>query len=133
MLRLGGERDEVRVVADQRGCPTSAHDLASAILDLADARLKGATEGWGATYHLAGSGACSWADFAEQIFAVSGPHGGPSARVVSIATSDFPTPARRPHNSELDCSAIADRFGTRLPDWRDSVAATVAALLGKAK
>jgi dTDP-4-dehydrorhamnose reductase len=133
MLRLAGERDEVRVVADQRGCPTSAHDLAAAILELADHRLTGAARGWGATYHLAGSGACSWAEFAEQIFAVSGELGGPAARVVPIATSDFPTPARRPHNSELNCSAIAGRFGTRLPDWRESVATTVGALVGKAK
>jgi dTDP-4-dehydrorhamnose reductase len=132
MLRLAGERDEVRVVADQRGCPTSAHDLAAAILDLADARLASGPEGWAGTYHLAGSGACSWAEFAGHIFSVSAGLGGSSARVVPITTVDFPTPARRPANSELDSSAIAARFGTRLPPWQDSVTATVAALLGKA-
>lgn len=132
MLRLAGERDEVRVVADQRGCPTSAHDLAAALLDLADRRLGGEGAGWGATYHLAGSGACSWAELAEQVFAVSGSLGGPVARIVPIPTSEFPTPARRPINSELDCSAIAERFGLRLPPWRESVPSSVAALLGKA-
>jgi dTDP-4-dehydrorhamnose reductase len=132
MLRLAAERDEVRVVADQRGCPTSAADLAAALMALAEARIAGNSEGWSGTYHLAGEGACSWADFAEHVFAVSRSHGGPSARVIPITTSEFPTPARRPHNSELDCNAAANRLGTRLPPWRESVRSTVEALLGKA-
>lgn len=132
MLRLAGDRDEVRVVADQRGCPTSAHDLAAAILDIADHRLAGEKAGWGATYHLAGTGACSWADFAEHIFTVSAELGGPSAKVVSITSAEFPTPATRPANSGLDSSAAAERLGLRLPPWEQSVRDTVGALLGKA-
>ena len=129
MLRLAAEHDELRVVDDQRGRPTSAHDLAAALLKLADARAADTARNWGATYHVAGEGACTWADFASHVFAVSAKLGGPSARVIPIASAEFPTPARRPDNSELDCIAAAERLSIRLPPWRQSVEATVTQLL----
>jgi dTDP-4-dehydrorhamnose reductase len=130
MLRLAADREEVRVVADQRGCPSSAGDLADAILGLALKRLRaGSREGWGETYHLAGQGVCSWAEFAGHVFEQSRTLGGPHARVVPIPSSEYPTPARRPANSELDCGRIAQVFGVRPLDWRRSSSAVVAELL----
>lgn len=134
MLRLAKTRDEVGVVADQLGSPTSAPDLAAAITALAkalvsrpgDASLRG-------IFHAAGTGEASWADLAEAIFAASAELGGPSATVRRIATSDYPTPARRPANSRLDCSLLAERHGLRLPPWQASVKTCVAALLAQPK
>lgn len=129
MLRLAGDRDEVGVVADQHGCPTSALDIADALLALADRWAAGDRTGWNATYHLAGTGETHWAGFAEAIFAASTARGGPSARVRGIATADYPTPARRPANSRLDTGRLAAAFDLRLPDWRDSLPPVVARLL----
>lgn len=130
MLRLAETRDELGVVADQFGSPTSAPDLAEAIIAVAkalvarpgDASLRG-------VFHAAGSGEASWADLAEAVFAASVALGGPSASVKRITTADYPTPARRPANSRLDCSLLAERHGLRLPLWQDSVKTCVAELL----
>jgi dTDP-4-dehydrorhamnose reductase len=130
MLRLAADRDEIGVVADQVGNPTSALDIADGILAVA-ANLAGsrAPERRG-LFHMTGAGEASWAEFATEVFAASAAAGGPSARVRAIATSDFPTPARRPANSRLDCSKLAGAHGIRLPDWRQSTAIVVARLLG---
>jgi dTDP-4-dehydrorhamnose reductase len=121
MMALGADRGEVRVVADQRGTPTSAADIAHAVLAVAanlrasdDASLRG-------VFHLAGTGEASWADFAEAIFAGLAERGRSPVTVRHIATSDYPTPARRPSNSRLDCARLAARHGVRLPDWRSSL------------
>ena len=129
MLRLSETREELGVVADQRGNPTNALDLADAVLTVA-ANLKSdpAPELRG-LFHATGSGEASWADFAEAIFAASTAAGGQSARVKHITTAEYPTPARRPANSRLDCSRLADSHGVRLPDWRDSTRAVVARLV----
>lgn len=131
MLRLATTRDELGVVADQIGCPTSALDLANAAIAVAtnltarpDATLRG-------VFHATGSGEGSWADFAETIFAASAAAGGPSARVNRIGTADYPTPARRPANSRLDCGKLAAAHGVRLPDWRKSTCAVVARLVAE--
>lgn len=121
MLRLAGDRDVVRVVADQRGNPTSADDLAAGLLEAAAAGA-----GWG-TYHLAGAGTTSWAGLAEHIFACAAEHGLPAARVEPIATADYPTRARRPANSALNSGAFARAFGYAMPPWRPSVDAVVRA------
>lgn len=126
MLRLGAERSEVRVVDDQHGCPTQALDLAEAILRLAEriaARPAGAGE-WG-LYHAAGSGETTWCGFAREIFTIAGHRGKGAPRVTPIATADYPTPARRPANSRLDCSKLARTFGIALPDWRDGARRSV--------
>jgi dTDP-4-dehydrorhamnose reductase len=127
MLRLGGDRDVVRVVDDQAGNPTSALDLAAAILRLAP--VIGAAPGDGAILHLCGSGATTWCGLAREVFRASAARGGPAPEVEAIATADYPTAARRPANSRLDCSAFRQRFGFALGPWQEAVAATVARLL----
>lgn len=129
MLRLAADRDEVGVVADQQGCPTSALDIADAVLALADRWAADEREGWNAVYHLAGTGETHWAGFAEAIFAASAARGGPAARVRAIGTSDYPTPARRPANSRLNTAKLAAAFGLRLPAWQESLPPVVARLL----
>ena len=122
MLRLAVERDEVGVVGDQYGAPTHADDLALALLDMA-VQLHNVPDQnrWG-TYHLAGSGQTTWHDFAAQIFQHVAASGGKTPRLNRIATSDYPTPAKRPAYSVLDQSKIEAAFGIRMPDWRDSLA-----------
>jgi dTDP-4-dehydrorhamnose reductase len=125
MLNAARKTDRLRVVADQRGCPTAAADLAAAILAIADQwddRRAG-------VYHAAGSGATTWHGLATAVFAAAARHGLTAPTVDAIATADWPTPARRPADSRLDCSKLADEFGVRLPAWQDSVARTVAAIL----
>jgi len=120
MLRVGAERDELKVVSDQRGNPTSALDIADGILALCRQR-----ESWPAApaiYHLSASGEASWHEFAEAIFAA----GGLSPKVHAIGTSEYPTPAMRPANSRLDGDRLHAAFGVRLPDWRDSLPGVVA-------
>jgi dTDP-4-dehydrorhamnose reductase len=122
ILRLAETRDEIGVVGDQIGNPTSALDLAQSIVTVAkqmisrpdDAALRG-------LFHAAGTGAASWADFAEAVFARSGARGGPTASVRAISTTDYPTAAPRPANSRLDCTKLLDVYGIRLPEWRESV------------
>ncbi len=134
MLRLAESRDEIGVVSDQLGSPTSALDLADTIIAVAkalaarpgEASLRG-------VFHAAGTGEASWADLAAAVFAASAALGGPSAAVRRIATIDYPTPARRPANSRLDCSLLAERHGLRLPPWQDSVKTCVATLLTQPK
>lgn len=128
MLTLGQTRDTLRVVADQHGNPTAAADLAAAILAIAD-RL--ATTGWRDTYagvfHAAGTGETTWHGLATAVFEEAARHGAKVPSTVdAITTAEYPTPARRPANSRLDCSRLEAVFGVRLPHWRDSVARTVA-------
>ena len=126
MLRIGKDRDVVRVVADQQGNPTSAIDIADAILRLAPGL--GSTPA-GGIYHLCGSGSTTWCGLAQAIFAESGKLGGPAPRVEAITTAEYPTPARRPANSRMDTAAFTARFGFALRPWPDAVAETVARLL----
>lgn len=122
MLRLGRERDQVSVVADQIGGPTPAADIATTLLAMGRAML--ADRAKAGIYHYAGAPDASWADFASQIFAQAGL----ACRVHPIPTSDYPTPARRPANSRLDCSAIARDFDIPRPDWRNGLADVLAKL-----
>ncbi|WP_374424006.1 dTDP-4-dehydrorhamnose reductase [Paracoccus sp. (in: a-proteobacteria)] len=116
MLRLGAERDELRVVADQHGGPTPAADIAQACLTMAEAMRADASRG--GVYHFAGAPDTSWAGFAREIMAQAGL----SCHIVDISTSDYPTPARRPANSRLNCAAISRDFGIARPDWRAGLA-----------
>ncbi|MAH11510.1 MAG: dTDP-4-dehydrorhamnose reductase [Acidimicrobiaceae bacterium] len=118
MLRIGAEHPELRVVDDQVGCPTSAHDIAEALLHLSSLDANG-------TYHLAGADQASWHEFAVAIFAAADL----TTTANPISTAGFPTPAPRPANSRLDSSALADATGVRLPSWRDSLSGVVSAIL----
>ncbi|HYI40781.1 MAG TPA: dTDP-4-dehydrorhamnose reductase [Allosphingosinicella sp.] len=132
MLGAAGQRDELSVVADQRGSPTAAGDLADGILTLVSAWRDSPRLGLGGTYHLAGSGEASWFDFAAAIFEEAARHGLPTAAVKPIRTADWPTRAERPANSVLDSGRFAADFGYRAPHWRESMAAVVAELAGAA-
>ncbi|MDB5582208.1 MAG: dTDP-4-dehydrorhamnose reductase [Bradyrhizobium sp.] len=123
MLRLAAERDRLRVVDDQVGCPTYAPDIAQATLAIA-AQIAG--EGWRPEFagvtHLAGPDAVSWCGFAREIVRQSAARGGRSAPVDPIATSDFPTPAARPANSRLSTARLAAVFDIRLQSMETSLA-----------
>lgn len=127
MLRLAGERDVLRVVDDQQGHPTSAIDIADAILRIAPPLARG--EAAGGIYHCCGEGSTTWCGFARAILAESAKRGGPAARVEAIATADYPTAAQRPPNSRLDTGAFRQRFGFALRPWQEAMAETVARLL----
>jgi dTDP-4-dehydrorhamnose reductase len=129
MLRLASDRDEIRVVADQRGNPTSALDIASSVIRVLENLTESNDVALRGVFHMTGSGEASWAEFAEAIFAASAAVGGPSARVRPIPTSDYPTPAKRPANSRLDSSKLARVHGARLPDWRKSTETVVSRLV----
>jgi len=121
MLRLGAERDVVRVVADQIGGPTPAAAIAEALIVAAGALQGGAS---GGTHHFSGAPDASWADFARAIMAEAGR----PARVEDIATADYPTPAQRPRNSRLDCAAFEASFGVSRPDWRQGLHSVITEL-----
>lgn len=115
MLRLAAERDALGVVDDQIGGPTPAAAIAAALLDIAAAFRAGT--GTSGVFHFAGAPATSWAGFARAIFAASAARGGRAPAVTPIASADYPTPARRPLNSVLDCARIAAVYGVEQPDW----------------
>ncbi|MEP9357009.1 dTDP-4-dehydrorhamnose reductase [Xanthobacter sp. KR7-65] len=129
MLRLAGERDQLRVVADQRGCPTASRDLAEAVLAAALAAAK-ADARWG-TYHFAGRGVTTWHGFASAIVAAAEPHTGRKPEVAPITTAEYPTPASRPKNSELASDLFERTFGVRAPPWEERTREVVNALLAK--
>jgi dTDP-4-dehydrorhamnose reductase len=129
MLKLNETRDEVDVVADQRGNPTSALDVADALIAIA-ARVKGdASPALRGVFHMTGSGEATWADFAEAIFREAAARGRRQTKVKRIPTADYPTPARRPANSRLDNTKLARVYGFTLPEWRKSVTGCCARLL----
>lgn len=130
MLRLAETRDELGVVADQHGCPTSALDIADAIFavarNLTDRPNEAALRG---IFHMVAQGQAVWADVAEAIFAERQALGGAPVRVKRIATADYPTPARRPANSRLDSARLAAIHQVRLPQWQDALSTCVRRLL----
>ncbi len=121
MLRLAQTREEVAVVADQRGRPTWARELAQGCLLAADALGRGELADT-PVLHVSGGGEASWAQFAGAVFELSAARGGPSARVRPITTAEYPTPAPRPADSRLDGALAAERLGFRPRPWRDSLA-----------
>jgi dTDP-4-dehydrorhamnose reductase len=132
MLSLAAQRTEIPVVADQRGSPTSALDIADGIIVVARQMIERpkASELRG-VFHLAGSGEATWAEFAEAVFAESRAVGGPSARLIPIPSSAYPTPARRPTNSRLNGDKIRAAYGVQLPAWRQSLPICVRRLLAE--
>lgn len=129
MLRLAETRDRLGVVADQVGNPTSALDIADGLLKVADNLLSSAEPSMRGLFHMTGSGEASWAEFSEEIFRVSAALGGPTAAVDHIPTSAYPTPAKRPKNSRLDCGKLERIHGVRLPDWHGSTEVVVRRLV----
>jgi dTDP-4-dehydrorhamnose reductase len=131
MLNAGRMRDVLRVVADQKGCPTTATDLAAAILAIAERVL---AEGWqddfGGVFHAAGTGWTTWHGLACATFeqAAARAPGLKIPTVEAITTAEYPTPARRPADSRLDCAKLEAVFGLRLPPWEDGLARTIAAM-----
>jgi len=121
MLRLAADRDELGVVGDQVGNPTSALAIADGIIQVATNMVADGSPELRGIFHMTAPGEASWADFAQAIFAASAARGGPTAAVRPIGTADYPTPATRPANSRLDCGLIARVHGVTLPDWRTSL------------
>ena len=118
MLRLGIARDSLNVVADQIGGPTPAADIARALYVLAQTDARGIV-------HFAGAPDVSWADFARAVMAGAGL----PCQIKDISSADYPTPAKRPMNSRLDCSGL-ERIGLERPDWRAGLADVLKELNG---
>jgi dTDP-4-dehydrorhamnose reductase len=123
MLRLGTERDALNIVADQIGGPTCARDIAAALMGMAEQlKVDGGKSG---TYHFAGAPDTSWADFAREIFVQANIE----CAVEDIPSSAYPTPAKRPANSRLDCAKVNTVFNLSRPDWRVGLAEIVHELM----
>ncbi len=115
MRRLGAERDRLSIVADQIGGPTPARDIAVACLSMARQLAEDADKA--GIYHFSGAPDVSWAGFARAIFAELET----DCDVTDIPSGDYPTPARRPLNSRLDCTSLETTFGITRPDWRQGL------------
>jgi len=120
MLRLGAERDSLGVVADQIGCPTSAHDIALAMQAIGRRLLSDQAAPTG-IYHFVNGGAASWHDLAGFVFARAAAAGRKTPQLNAIATADYPTPARRPANSRLDTAKIARDYDIHPPHWHAAI------------
>ena len=122
ILRLAAERDRLRVVDDQIGCPTYAPDIADAIIAIA-AKIE--SSGWQDRFtgitHLAGPDETTWCDFTRRIVAIAKTKGGRDVLVDAIKTVEYPTPAERPANSRLRCDRLAELFEVRLPPLSSSL------------
>ncbi|MBY0227381.1 MAG: dTDP-4-dehydrorhamnose reductase [Hyphomicrobium sp.] len=129
MLRLGAERPELGVVDDQRGSPTSALDLADAILQIAPRLVANSDAALWGTYHLTGATETTWHGFAAEIFRQASVRGAIVPRLKAIKTAEYPTPARRPAYSGLDNTRFVSTFGFGLPDWRASLASCMSELM----
>jgi dTDP-4-dehydrorhamnose reductase len=122
MLALGGQRPELRVVADQYGNPTSALELAAAITRIAERIARaGWDAGYAGVFHAAAPDHASWFDLAEAVFAGAARRGAAVPRVQPIGTAEYPTRARRPADSRLDVTRLQETFGIRLAPWREQL------------
>ncbi len=120
MLRLGSERERLSIVDDQHGCPTAAADLARAVVEITMAVLGGADR-FG-TFHFCGQGETTWYGFAREIFEAARQRGMKTpSEVIPITTEAYPTPARRPLNSVLDCAKIRQSYGIVPRPWREAL------------
>jgi dTDP-4-dehydrorhamnose reductase len=128
MLKLARERDQLRVVSDQTGRPTPAKDLAAVLCELAKRIDDGAPIPWG-TYHYAAAGRCTWHELASEVVRLQAQHTGKSPSVLPIPTSAYPTPARRPTNSELATEKLERALGLAPRPWQTGVAEIVRELL----
>jgi len=117
MLRLGAERESIRVVFDQAGSPTYAADLAGAILQIVSRVIRNKSAYIPGIYHYSNEGVCSWYDFATEIIKASGS----GARVIPILSKDYQSIARRPVYSVFDKSKIKENYGIEIPHWREAL------------
>lgn len=129
MLRVGATRDQLSVVADQHGSPTSAADLARALMTITLRLIEDEAAPTG-TFHFSNAGATHWAGFATEIFAQSGLRGGATAKVLPIPSSDYPTPAKRPANSLLSHDAIRSAYGIEPRPWQAALSDILDELIG---
>jgi dTDP-4-dehydrorhamnose reductase len=133
MLRLGREREQLTVVDDQVGAPTTSLELARATKTIVDGVLEGqfgAPENWTGLYHMTCSGSVSWCGFAEAIFERAEKLlDGRRPQVVPIPTGDYPTPAKRPQNSVLSNARLQERFGVALAPWEQALDAVMERLI----
>lgn len=131
MLRLGKEKKYIKVVADQYGCPTSADDMANVILTIAGQIIRSSEIKWG-TYHYCGKGTTTWYNLAEAVFSFAGRYDEKMLQKIEpIKTIDYPTPAKRPVFSALDCSLIENNFGIKARPWQKSLKLTIDGIRGK--
>ncbi|MEM9572657.1 MAG: dTDP-4-dehydrorhamnose reductase [Pseudomonadota bacterium] len=131
MLRLVEDRSSLKVVDDQLGNPTSALDIADALLSLSQkVHMQNDASVFG-TYHLVGSGSGSWADLAQLVFDVFEKCNGNAVNLTRIPSSEYPTVAVRPKNSRMDASKLEQVFGVKLPQWRESAEYVVRRLLNE--
>lgn len=128
MLRLGTERPSLRIVADQHGCPTAASDLAQVLWHITRQAVTPDKDVFG-TFHFCGARAVTWFDFARGIFAEVARRGRAVPELVPITTQAYPTPARRPAYSVLDCGKIRSVYGIVAPDWQSSLSTCIDDLL----
>ncbi|QEH79373.1 dTDP-4-dehydrorhamnose reductase [Sphingomonas sp. C8-2] len=129
MLRVAATNPKLRVVDDQRGCPTGAADIAATLRTIALRLVEDPAAPTG-VYHFVNAGEASWCELAREIFALSAAAGGPSAEVEAITTADYPTPAKRPANSRLSTAKIITDYAVRPRDWRAAVRDIVGELVG---
>ncbi|MGD0520312.1 MAG: dTDP-4-dehydrorhamnose reductase [Terracidiphilus sp.] len=123
MLRLAREKEELRIVDDQIGSPTSSECIAQATADILAQVLRpggGGLQGRGGIYNLTCAGETSWFGFAQAF--LSKRAGSAAPRLIPITTSEFPRPAKRPANSRLSCQRVEETFGVLMPDWEDALA-----------
>lgn len=124
MLRLAADRPVLRVVDDQHGCPTSAHDIAEALKTITLRMIDDEAAPRG-VFHFVNAGDTTWAGLAREVFALSAARGGPSAEVEGITTAEYPTPARRPANSRLSTQKIQREYGIVPRPWGAAVSEIV--------
>lgn len=129
MLRLAESRDEVGVVHDQVGNPTSAAEIAGGIWKIAAGIADAPDTSSYGLFHMTAEGEASWAEFAEAVFGDSAELGGPAASVRRITSAEYPTPVKRPADSRLDCARLAGAYGVSLPGWQASARECVAELV----
>jgi dTDP-4-dehydrorhamnose reductase len=134
MLKLGLERDELKVVSDQHGCPTWSFDLAACLVRISESVQSDSKNTLWGTYHFCGKGATTWYDFARAILEEAEkrqPRRGGVAKLLPIATSEYPTAAVRPMYSVLDCAKIRGAFGIEPVAWESSLARLIGGLFGE--
>lgn len=129
MLRLGNEKEIIKVISDQYGCPTCAFDLAEAIMNISGQIASDSKTAWG-TYHYCGHGITTWHGFTKEIFEIASKYRRfKISNVEAITTAEYPTKAKRPPFSALDCNLIKKSFGINTKPWKESLKKTIEQIL----